>query len=74
MFLAFGLACALIEAQRSGKGQVVDTAICDGVALLMAPFCARHAAGLWVDARGANHLDGGGHPGTTRTAPSTAVT
>ncbi|MSQ72480.1 MAG: CoA transferase [Betaproteobacteria bacterium] len=59
MFLAFGLVSALLEAQRSGRGQVVDAAIADGVALLMAPFYARHAAGLWNDERGANVLDGG---------------
>ena len=59
MFLAFGVVCALLEAQRSGKGQVVDAAISDGTALLMAPFFARHAAGLWRDEREANGLDGG---------------
>ena len=59
MFLAFGVVCALLEAQHSGKGQVVDAAISDGTALLMAPFFARHAAGLWRDEREANGLDGG---------------
>jgi alpha-methylacyl-CoA racemase len=59
MFLAYGVVCALLEAQRSGRGQVVDAAIADGVALLMAPFYARQAAGMWNDERGANALDGG---------------
>ena len=59
MFLAFGVVCALLEAQRSGKGQVVDAAIVDGAALLMAPVFARHAAGSWIDERGSNALDGG---------------
>lgn len=59
MFLAFGVVCALLEAQRSGKGQVIDAAISDGTALLMAPFFARHAAGLWRDERESNGLDGG---------------
>ena len=38
MFLVFGIACALLEAQRSGKGQVVDAAMVDGVASLMTMF------------------------------------
>lgn len=36
MFLAFGIVCALLEAQKSGKGQVVDANIVDGTAALMA--------------------------------------
>ena len=36
MFLAFGVVCALLEAQKSGKGQVVDAAMVDGAAYLMA--------------------------------------
>ena len=40
MFLAFGVVCALLEAQRSGKGQVVDTAMVDGAAVLMSMFWA----------------------------------
>ncbi len=59
LFLAFGMVSALFEAQRSGRGQVVDAAIADGVALLMAPFYALQAAGRWQDRRGSNALDGG---------------
>lgn len=59
MFLAFGMLCALLEAQRSGKGQVVNSSIIDGVALLMASTFARYAAGHLADERGKNVLDGG---------------
>src|SRR3954468_12276964 len=38
MLLGFGVACALVEAQRSGKGQVVDAAMVDGASLLAAMF------------------------------------
>ena len=60
MLLAFGVACALVEAQRSGKGQVVDAAMVDGAALpdvdVLRPACA---AGVWRDERGVNLLDSG---------------
>jgi alpha-methylacyl-CoA racemase len=59
MLLAFGIACALIEAQRSGKGQVVDAAMVDGSALLMAMFFGFRASGLQSEQRGTNLLDGG---------------
>jgi len=58
-FLAIGLLAALLEARRSGRGQVIDAAMIDGAANLMAPIYARHAAGAWRDERGANLLDGG---------------
>jgi alpha-methylacyl-CoA racemase len=61
MLLAFGIACALIEAQRSGKGQVVDAAMVDGSALLMAMFFGFRASGLQSEERGTNLLDGGAH-------------
>jgi alpha-methylacyl-CoA racemase len=61
MFLVFGLACALLEAQKSGQGQVVDTAMTDGTALLMALFHSMDAQGAWVQRRGSNLLDGGAH-------------
>jgi alpha-methylacyl-CoA racemase len=38
MFLAFGIAAALFEREKSGKGQVVDAAIVDGVSSLMTMF------------------------------------
>jgi alpha-methylacyl-CoA racemase len=59
MLLAFGIACALFEAQRSGKGQVVDAAMVDGSALLMAMFFGFRASGLQSEQRGTNLLDGG---------------
>ncbi len=60
MFLAFGMACALFEAQRSGKGQVVDATMVDGVAALMGIFYGLNNAGLWQE-RGTNMLDGGAY-------------
>ena len=59
LYLAFGMACAMIEAQRSGKGQVVDAAMIDGAASLMTMFYGLHAAGLHRLERGTNLLDSG---------------
>jgi alpha-methylacyl-CoA racemase len=59
MFLAFGVVCALLEAQRSGEGQVVDAAMVDGAATLMALMFGLHAQGAWKDERGVNVLDTG---------------
>jgi alpha-methylacyl-CoA racemase len=59
MFLAFGVVCALLEAQKSGKGQVVDAAMVDGAAYLMALMYGMHAQGVWSDQRGVNVLDTG---------------
>jgi alpha-methylacyl-CoA racemase len=59
LYLAFGLLCAVIEAQRSGKGQVVDAAIIDGAASLMTGFFGMQAAGLHNGPRGTNILDSG---------------
>ena len=59
MLLGFGVACALLEAKRSGKGQVVDAAMIDGAALLAAMFSGFLAAGTWSEARGENILDTG---------------
>ncbi|MES2399086.1 MAG: CaiB/BaiF CoA-transferase family protein [Pseudomonadota bacterium] len=58
MMLAFGISSALYESQRSGKGQVIDAAMSDGAAMLMAPFYAMHASGSWRDERQSNTLDG----------------
>jgi alpha-methylacyl-CoA racemase len=59
MLLAFGVVAALLEAGRSGTGQVVDAAMVDGAALLTTQFHELLAAGLWHEERGANLLDGG---------------
>jgi alpha-methylacyl-CoA racemase len=59
MFLAFGVVCALLEAGRSGRGQVVDAAMVDGVATLTTMFYALRAMGVWADEPGTNLLDTG---------------
>lgn len=62
MFLAFGVVCGLLEAQRSGQGQVVDTAMVDGTAVLMTMFWAFKQMGAFDEnARGTNLLDTGAH-------------
>lgn len=58
MLLAFGIACGLLEARTSGKGQVVDAAMVDGASLLATMFHGLRAAGSWSDTRGTNVLDG----------------
>ncbi len=61
MFLAFGMVCGLLEAQKSGAGQVVDAAMTDGTAMLMAMFWSMRQGG-WDDTqRGVNLLDTGAH-------------
>jgi len=59
MYLAFGIACALLERNRSGQGQVVDAAMVDGAASLGAALYGLLDAGLWHDRRAGNLLDGG---------------
>lgn len=59
MFLAFGVVAALLEASRSGKGQIVDAAMVDGAAYLMAMMYGFRSAGQWQDERGVNMLDTG---------------
>jgi alpha-methylacyl-CoA racemase len=61
MMLAFGIVSALLERERSGKGQVVDAAMCEGAALLATSVFAQKAMGWWRDARGSNLLDSGAH-------------
>jgi alpha-methylacyl-CoA racemase len=61
LYLAFGLLAAIIHARETGQGQVVDCAISDGVASLMAGVYGLHAAGEWTNERRANLLDGGAH-------------
>jgi alpha-methylacyl-CoA racemase len=61
MLLAYGMVCALLEAQRSGNGQVVDAAMVDGAACLMMMFHAFRAMGIWEDQRGSNLLDTGAY-------------
>ena len=61
MMLAFGMVCALLEAQKSGKGQVIDAAMTDGTALLTAMFRGFKEGGSWKTERHANFLDGAAH-------------
>ncbi len=65
MLLAFGVACALLEVSKSGKGQVVDAAMTDGASLLMATTYGYYAAGRWKVERESNLLDGAAHFYTT---------
>ena len=57
MLLAVGILSALVERSRSGRGQVVDAAMVDGVALLTTLFHGMRAEGLWSDTPGTNVLD-----------------
>jgi alpha-methylacyl-CoA racemase len=61
MLLALGVVAALLEAQKSGQGQVVDAAMTDGAATLMAAIYGLHGVGYWTDEREGNVLDGGAH-------------
>ena len=61
LYLAMGVLAAIVEANRSGKGQVVDAAMTDGAASLMTVFYGLLAADRWHDERGVNVLDGGAH-------------
>ena len=61
VFLALGVVGALLEAQKSGKGQVIDVAMIDGAASLMTAIYGLRAAGKWTDNRGENILDTGAH-------------
>jgi alpha-methylacyl-CoA racemase len=59
MLLAFGVACGLIEAARSGRGQVIDAAMVEGASLLAAMFAGFLATKSWSEERGTNILDTG---------------
>ncbi|EFV86239.1 CaiB/BaiF CoA-transferase family protein [Achromobacter sp. SIMBA_011] len=61
LYLALGVLAAIVEAARSGKGQVVDAAIVDGTASLATSLFGLHAAGLWNNERGDNMLDSGAY-------------
>ncbi len=64
MYLAFGIACALVERQTSGRGQVIDGAIIDGVSHLMGGIHGQLAGGTWKEHRG-EHILGGAAPWNT---------
>ena len=61
IYLAFGICAALLEAKTSGEGQVVDAAMTEGAASLMASIYGMHASGHWSDQREDNVLDGGSY-------------
>ena len=69
MIMAFGIAAALVHAQRTGEGQVIDAAIVDGTALFTGMLHGLRAAGFWNAPRGHNVADGGApYYGTFKTA------
>jgi alpha-methylacyl-CoA racemase len=59
LHLAYGVVCALLEAQRSGRGQVVDAAMVDGVASIFSVFYGMSRSGMHTDEIGTNLFDGG---------------
>ena len=61
MMLAFGMVSALLHAQKTGVGQVIDAAMTDGAAVLMSMIWGFRANGIWSDDRGTNLLDTGSH-------------
>src|SRR5271170_7287472 len=61
LYLAMGVLAGVIHARATGQGQVIDCAMSDGAASLMAMFYGFKASGMWSDERRANLLDGGAH-------------
>lgn len=61
LYLAFGILAGVIQARETGKGQVIDCAMSDGAASLMAMFYGFKAGGGWSNDRRTNLLDGGAH-------------
>ncbi len=61
LYLALGVVAGLLEAGKSGRGQVVDAAMVDGAASLMTAIYGLHGSGIWTNERGDNILDTGAH-------------
>jgi len=61
LYLAFGILAGVIKARETGEGQVIDCAMSDGAASLMAMFYGFKASGAWTESRRSNLLDGGAH-------------
>jgi alpha-methylacyl-CoA racemase len=61
LYLAFGILAGVIQARETGKGQIIDCAMSDGAASLMAMFYGFKAGGGWSNDRRTNLLDGGAH-------------
>jgi alpha-methylacyl-CoA racemase len=52
---------ALLHAQKTGEGQVIDCAMTEGAAVLMGMIWGFRGMGIWGDERGTNMLDTGAH-------------
>jgi alpha-methylacyl-CoA racemase len=61
LYIVVGVLAALLESRKSGQGQVVDAAMCDGAASLMSMFFDMSASGRWIEGRENNFIDGGAH-------------
>ncbi len=61
MMLAFGMVAAILNAHRTGKGQVIDCAMTDGAAVIHAMQWGFRGIGMWEDTRGVNMLDTAAH-------------
>jgi len=61
LYLAFGVMCAIFEAMRTGKGQVIDAAMVDGAASLMTSYFGHFASGFMTEKRGENVNDSGAY-------------
>jgi len=61
LYLALGVVSAIVNAMRTGKGQVLDVAMVDGAASLITAAYGLRSIGVWKDQRGSNSLDGGAH-------------
>jgi alpha-methylacyl-CoA racemase len=61
MMLAFGMLAAILHAQKTAQGQVIDCAMVDGSALLASMIWGLAAQGVWLEQRGSNMLDSGAH-------------
>lgn len=59
LYLALGVLAALIDAQKTGQGQIVDAAVVDGAISLTTMVYALRGMGQWPGGRGENVLDGG---------------
>ena len=59
LYLVAGILAGIISARQTGVGQVIDCAICDGAASLMAMFSDLSSQGCWTSRRAGNLLDGG---------------
>ncbi len=61
LYIAFGIVCGIVEAAKSGQGQVVDAAMTDGASSLMTAIYGLKAHGMFGAGRGSNVLDSGAH-------------